>query len=168
MGVLDDAGMRDRDDDVTGAPAVDEVTGLGGHDALLSAVDLAIALAGPEQRTVTVLMLDIELGGKPADARSDVNAYRGMAGALAAACRREDDSLFRVGPQRFAAVLPGASADAGRSVARRAVTSVAAIAEVRVRAGVAEWPFDGASSEELVDAAHPTFEVVAEVRDELA
>jgi HD-GYP domain-containing protein (c-di-GMP phosphodiesterase class II) len=150
-------------------PEVDDITGLGGPDALLSAVDLAIEVGAPEQRTVALLLLDVELGGRSGDPRADDQAYRSIAGALAAACRREADSLFRVGPQRFAAVLPAASAEASRSVARRAVTSIDAVGvEVRVWAGVAEWPFDGATSEELLDAAHPTAEVVAQLRDEAA
>src|SRR3954453_16468471 len=98
---------------------VDTITGLGGPDALLSALDLAIEVGAPEQRTVTLLMLDVELGGRPGDRRAagerpgdrgaDEQSYRAIAGALATACRREGDALFRVGPQRFAAVLPAAS-----------------------------------------------------------
>jgi HD-GYP domain-containing protein (c-di-GMP phosphodiesterase class II) len=147
---------------------LDEITGLGGPDALLTAVDLAIEIGAPEQRTVTVLLLDIELGGRPGDQRADDQAYRGIAGALAIACRREGDSLFRVGPQRFAVVLPSASSEAGRAIARRAVASIGATGiEARAWAGVAEWPFDGATSEELFDAAHPTFEVIADAPGEV-
>jgi HD-GYP domain-containing protein (c-di-GMP phosphodiesterase class II) len=163
MGALDEgmAGPDDEDDPRT--PPVDTVTGLGGPDALLSALDLAIEVGAPEQRTVTVVLLDIELGGRPGDERADAHANRAIAGAIATACRREGDTLFRVGPQRFAAVLPGASAEAGRSVAKRAVNGIdAAGIEVDVWAGVAEWPFDGATSEELFDAAHPAFEVTAD------
>jgi GGDEF domain-containing protein len=148
---------------------IDSVTGLGGPDALLSALDLAIEVGRPEQRTVTLLMLDIELGGRPGDAQADDHVYRGVAGALATACRREGDSLFRVGPQRFAAVLPGASAEAGRGVGRRAVASIdSAGIDVRVWTGVAEWPFDGATSEELFESAHAIFEVVREPGDDAA
>src|SRR3954447_456699 len=117
---------------------VDTITGLGGPDALLSALDLAIEVGAPEQRTVTLLMLDVELGGRPGDRRADEQSYRAIAGALATACRREGDALFRVGPQRFAAVLPAASAEAGRAVAQRAVNGIdAAGIDAHVYAGVA-------------------------------
>src|SRR5262245_61439778 len=167
MSALDSGmGSPDDRDDVAG-PRVDSITGLGGPDALLSALDLAIEVGRPEQRTVTLLMLDIELGGRAGDEQADDHAYRGVAGALATACRREGDSLFRVGPQRFAAVLPGASAEAGRGVGRRAVGTIDAVGlDVRVWTGVAEWPFDGATSEELFESAHPIFEVVREAEVE--
>ncbi|HUP53913.1 MAG TPA: diguanylate cyclase, partial [Methylomirabilota bacterium] len=141
----------------------DALTGLRNHGSFQRELGEAVEAGEP----FAVLMLDLDdfkafndTLGHPAGDALLVDIARSMATAT-----RERDRLYRYGGDEFAAILPGADRVAAHDVAERIRRVVRTSAEasagrsaesrpaVTVSAGVACYPDDGATKDELVSVA---------------
>jgi diguanylate cyclase (GGDEF)-like protein len=135
----------------------DALTGLANSRTLARVLELELARASRQGSEVSVALFDIdgfaalnEQHGRPTgDA-----ALRQVAVALAESVRFVD-TVARTGADEFVLVAPGS---AGLAVARRVLERVSAIesagaAGVTASAGVARFPADGTSADELMTAA---------------
>ncbi len=135
----------------------DALTGLANARTLSRVLELEVARASRQGTDLSVAMFDVDglaaanSSGGPA-AGDDI--LREVAAILAESVRLVD-TVARWGGDEFLVVAPGA---AGMTVARRVLDAVAGrLAEggraISVSAGVARFPADGASPDELVAAA---------------
>ncbi|HYM83367.1 MAG TPA: GGDEF domain-containing protein, partial [Candidatus Dormibacteraeota bacterium] len=120
-------------------------------------LDLELARAGRQGGDVSVAVFDVdgfealnEGGGRAAGD----DLLREVAAALAASVRLVD-TVARTGADEFVVVAPGSG---GRAVARRVVEAVAALpgegsGGVTLSAGVAHFPADGTTADELLGEA---------------
>ncbi len=140
----------------------DALTGLANARTLSRVLELEIARAGRQGTDLSVALFDIDdlaganAAGGPA-AGDDI--LREVAATLAESVRLVD-TVARWGGDEFLVVAPGS---AGMTVARRVLDALATRADgprgrISVSAGVARFPADGASSEELVAAAKAALE----------
>jgi diguanylate cyclase (GGDEF)-like protein len=135
----------------------DALTGLANARTLSRILELEIARASRQGTELSVAIFDVDgLGGANAAGGPAVgdDILREVAAVLAESVRLVD-TVGRWGGDEFLVVAPGA---AGMTVARRVLDAVAGRPEISgrsftVSAGVARFPADGASSEELVRAA---------------
>ena len=135
----------------------DALTGLANARTLSRVLELEVARAGRQGTDLSVVLFDIDgLAAANADVGPAVgdDILREVAAVLAETVRLVD-TVARWGGDEFLLVAPG---PAGMIVAQRVLDAVAgrpAIAgrACTVSAGVARFPADGASSEELVTAA---------------
>src|SRR3954452_13088273 len=133
----------------------DNLTGLLGHRAFHEALEIVIERgSGP----FTLAAIDIDdfklvndLHGHPVGDE----ALRRVAEALRRSVG-EHDSVFRVGGEEFAVLLPNRTADAARPVADRLREAVAATPftlPLRVSIGLAWWPGDAQDRDSLLERA---------------
>ena len=141
----------------------DALTGLRNHGSFQRELGQAVEKGAP----FAVLMLDLDdfksfndALGHPAGDALLVDIARSMASAT-----REGDRLYRYGGDEFATILPGADRVVAHEVAERIRRAVRAQAEatagldaesrpvVTVSAGIACYPDDGATKDELVAVA---------------
>lgn len=109
----------------------DELTGLLLRPAFEAAIDRELRRALRDNASVTVLawtlddarLLTQRLGPERTGA-----ALRRLAAALQGACRRGGDHLARIGPDRFAAILPGTGLSGAVRLAGRVRENVHALA----------------------------------------
>jgi diguanylate cyclase (GGDEF)-like protein len=135
----------------------DALTGLANSRTLGRVLELEIARAGRQGTELSVVLFDVDdLAGANAAAGPGTgdDILREVAAVLAESVRLVD-TVARWGGDEFLAVAPG---PAGVTVARRVLDAVGALPaiggrNVTVSAGVARFPVDGASSEELLSAA---------------
>jgi diguanylate cyclase (GGDEF)-like protein len=135
----------------------DPLTGLANQRTFARILELELARAGRQGGELSVAIFDV-------DGLADTNAraghekgddvLRAVASVLAESVRLVD-TVARYGGDEFVVVAPGA---AGVTVARRVVDGIAALplsdrGAISVSAGVARFPADGASGEELIAAA---------------
>jgi diguanylate cyclase (GGDEF)-like protein len=135
----------------------DALTGLANARTLSRVLELEVARASRQGTDLSVAIFDIDglasanAGGGPA-AGDDI--LREVAAVLAESVRLVD-TVARWGGDEFLVVAPGA---AGMTVARRVLDAVATRpapggGSISVSAGVARFPNDGATPDELVSAA---------------
>jgi diguanylate cyclase (GGDEF)-like protein len=136
---------------------MDPLTGLPNARVFSRALELELARANRQQGEVSVAIFDVddfrainEAAGREA---GDL-VLREVASVLAASVRLLD-TVARRGADEFALVAPGF---AGHIPTRRIVDAVANLAQaggraVTVSAGIARFPADGATAEELIAAA---------------
>lgn len=140
----------------------DALTGLANARTLSRVLELEVARAGRQGTELSVALFDVDglaaanAGGGPA-AGDDV--LREVAAVLAESVRLVD-TVARWGGDEFLVVAPGA---AGMTVARRVLDAVAKRPSpgggtISVSAGVARFPADGATPDELVTAAEAALE----------
>lgn len=135
----------------------DPLTGLANTRTLGRVLELELARAARQGGEVSVALIDV-------DGLTEVNAtagheagddvLRAVATVLAESVRLVD-TVARYGGDEFVLIAPGA---AGMTVAQRVLDGVAALAEqhgrrISVSVGLARFPSDGASSEELLASA---------------
>lgn len=144
----------------------DALTGLLHHRALLERLDRAITAAVP----FTLLLLDIDNFKLFNDTHSHVTGDRvldGVAAALRHICR-EEDIAGRYGADEFAVILHDTTGSKGRTVLRRLesmiraqphVTADGAIIPLSVSTGLAAYPTDGQTRQELITMAEQTLAV---------
>ena len=136
----------------------DALTGLRNHGSFQR--DLADRIAAAEPGRFAVLMLDLDsfkafndACGHPAGDALLATIADALRGAI-----RESDSAYRYGGDEFAVILPGANRIDAYDVAERIRRAVRELATqtgpcVSVTAGVACFPDDGATKDEIVAVA---------------
>jgi len=135
----------------------DALTGLRNHGTFRD--DLRASIRA--EQSFALLMLDLD-DFKAFNDRHGHEAgnvlLKGIAGAIRGACR-ETDRVYRYGGDEFCVLLPGACLDDALDVAerlRRAIREVrgrGGRSDVRCSVGVANWPGDGPTRDELLLAA---------------
>jgi diguanylate cyclase (GGDEF)-like protein len=140
----------------------DPLTGLANRRTFDRVLELELARAGRQGGEVSVALFDVDAFGETnasAGHETGDDILRLVAAALAESVRLVD-TVARYGGDEFVLIAPGS---AGVTVARRVLDAVAALEPVgghaiTVSAGVARFPTDGASGEELLAAAEAALE----------
>ena len=135
----------------------DPLTGLANSRTFARVLELELARAGRQGSEVSVAVFDVD-GFASHNAASGHETgddiLRAVASVLAESVRLVD-TVARYGGDEFVVVAPGA---AGVTVAKRVLEGIAKLEPfdghpITVSAGVARFPSDGATSEELLAAA---------------
>jgi diguanylate cyclase (GGDEF)-like protein/putative nucleotidyltransferase with HDIG domain len=134
----------------------DNLTGLLGHRAFHDALEEG--LSREQGHVFTLAMIDIDdfklvndLHGHPVGDE----ALREVANTLRS-CVRDHDTIFRVGGEEFAVLIPGLGAEDALPVAERlraAVAGAAFVLPLRVSIGLVSWPGDASDRDELIELA---------------
>ena len=136
----------------------DSLTGLGNYRALLNALESEIQRCSRNGRSFALILMDL-------DNLKQINDRHGHLVGSHAICRlgkvlrvhsRAIDTAARYGGDEFALVLPEAGAPAARRVGERIRERLSSDGEypsVTVSVGMAVFPQDGRTVEELFDAA---------------
>ncbi|HXG40983.1 MAG TPA: GGDEF domain-containing protein [Candidatus Limnocylindrales bacterium] len=134
----------------------DPLTGLANERTVRRILELELARAARQGGELSIALFDIDAFGALNDeAGFEVgdDALRAVASVLAASVRLVD-TIGRIGADEFVLIAPGA---AGATVARRVIDGVASLSvggrQVSVSAGIARFPVDGTSADELLEAA---------------
>lgn len=135
----------------------DLLTGLANQRTFGRVLELELARAARQGSEVSIAIFDVDGFGAANDAAGHEvgdDILRSVAAVVAESVRLVD-TVARSGGDEFILVAPGA---AGMTVARRVIDGVAALPaiggrRVTVSGGVARFPADGATSEELLAAA---------------
>ena len=135
----------------------DPLTGLANARTFARVLELELARAGRQRGEVSVAVFDVDgLARMNSESGNDAgdDVLREVAAVIAESIRLVD-TVARRRDDEFALVAPGA---AGLTVARRILDGVAASPSlagrgVSVSAGIARFPVDGTTAEELLDAA---------------
>ena len=135
----------------------DALTGLANARTLARVIELEIARAARQSSDLCVALFDVDdLGAinSGAGRAAGDNVLREVA-AVAAESVRLVDTMARWGGDEFILVAPGAK---GTTVARRIVEAIAARPAIggrrfTVSAGIARFPVDGTTGDELIAAA---------------
>ena len=135
----------------------DPLTGLANTRTLGRVLELELARAARQGGEVSVALIDVDgltRVNEAAGHEAGDDVLRAVATVLAESVRLVD-TVARYGGDEFVLIAPGA---AGLTVAQRVLDGVAGLAEqhghqVSVSVGLARFPTDGASSEELLASA---------------
>jgi diguanylate cyclase (GGDEF)-like protein len=135
----------------------DALTGLANERTVHRVLELEVARAQRQGSDVSVAVFDVDgftQLNTTAGSRAGDRVLRQVASILAETVRLVD-TIGRTGADEFVLVAPGS---AGVTVARRVMTGIARLEpvegyDVSVSAGVARFPQDGATAEELLGAA---------------
>src|SRR6185436_19050495 len=136
----------------------DALTGLRNHGSFQR--ELGDAVGRAEGAPFALLMLDLDAfkGFNDTCGHPAGDALLAAVGAAMRSATRAGDALYRYGGDEFAVVLPGATRIDAFEVVERIRRSVAAVPaptgpRVTISAGVACYPEDGRSKDDLVTAA---------------
>ncbi len=136
---------------------IDPLTGLANRRTFDRVLELELARAGRQQSEVSLLVFDVDAFRATNEAHGAEGGDRVLraVGAVLAEQVRLVDTIARIGGDEFVIVAPGS---AGRTVALRVLEAIRALEPVNgepitVSAGVARFPVDGVSSDELLSAA---------------
>ncbi len=135
----------------------DPLTGLANHRTFARVLELELARASRQGGEVSVAVFDVDHFTATNDAaghEAGDDVLRMVAAVLAESVRLVD-TVARYGGDEFVLVAPGS---AGITVAQRVLDGIARLAPVdgrriTVSAGVARFPSDGASADELLASA---------------
>jgi diguanylate cyclase (GGDEF)-like protein len=155
---------------------LDPLTGLANRRTLDRVLELEIARAGRQQSDISVAVFDVD-GFRAVNERDGTAAGDAVLRAVAAVLAdqvRLVDTVARIGGDEFVVVAPGSG---GVVVADRILRALEALGpvggrDVTVSAGIARFPADGTSADELLRSALGALEgarasgagVIAEVR----
>jgi diguanylate cyclase (GGDEF)-like protein len=135
----------------------DMLTGLANARTMLRVMELELARAARQGVEVTLALFDVDdlTGLNDADGRAAGDDVLREVAAVVSESVRAVDTVARWGGDEFMVVAPGAK---GTTVAQRIVEAVAARAaqanrRFSVSAGLARFPVDGSTGDELVQAA---------------
>jgi diguanylate cyclase (GGDEF)-like protein len=135
----------------------DMLTGLANARTLSRVMELEIARAARQGSEVTIALFDVDdlTGFNDANGRPAGDDVLREVAAIIGESVRFVDTVARWGGDEFMVVAPGAK---GTTVARRIVEAVAARSmgverQATVSAGLARFPADGTTSDELIGAA---------------
>jgi len=134
----------------------DPLTGLGNQRSFRERLDHELARAADANESLSLCLLDVDDFKRINDDRGHPAGDRVLANV--AAYLRRDGEAFRLGGDEFALVLRNRG-DADATVVAQAVVARIASVEagpegrITVSAGLAIFPADGATADELVDAA---------------
>ncbi|MCD5352832.1 GGDEF domain-containing protein [Kineosporia mesophila] len=141
----------------------DPLTGLGNRAQLVSSLSREIAAAGRGNGVLTVLMLDIDhfkmVNDTWGHGFGDIVLHDFAARLLA--CVREADTVARYGGEEFVVLLRDTDADGGCRVAERVLQAARSRPfedadirqQVTVSIGVAAYPRDGRTADDVLQAA---------------
>jgi diguanylate cyclase (GGDEF)-like protein len=136
----------------------DPLTGLANYRQLVEALETEIKRFGRNERPFVVLLLDLDGLKKINDAMGHIVGSRALC-RLADMLRlysREMDTAGRYGGDEFVLILPETDAEAARLVAQRISRRLADDGEapkISVSIGMAMYPDDGETSNEILGAA---------------
>jgi diguanylate cyclase (GGDEF)-like protein len=136
----------------------DPLTGLANYRQLVEALETEIKRFGRNERPFAVLLLDLDGLKKINDALGHIAGSRALC-RLADMLRlysREMDTAGRYGGDEFVLILPETDAEAARLVAQRISRRLAEDGEepkISVSIGMAMYPDDGETSNEILGAA---------------
>jgi diguanylate cyclase (GGDEF)-like protein len=149
---------RDAEDQLRLLAVTDQLTGLGNYRQLIAVLDFEITRSQRTEKPFSMVFLDVDELKKINDDLGHLEGNRALvrvAAALRASCRATD-APARFGGDEFALVLPESGEEAAHQVARRISANLAASGEspvVSVSVGVALYPRDGGTAEQLLAAA---------------
>lgn len=136
----------------------DPLTGLANYRQLVEALETEIKRFGRNERPFVVLLLDLDGLKKINDAQGHITGSRALC-RLADMLRlysREMDTAARYGGDEFVLILPETDVEAARLVAQRISKRLAEDGEepkISVSIGMAVYPNDGETSNEILGAA---------------
>jgi diguanylate cyclase (GGDEF)-like protein len=170
------AGAAEQEDWQERLAHLDPLTGLANRRTLDRVLELEIARAGRQQSDVSVAVFDVD-GFRAVNERDGAAAGDAVLRAVAAVLAdqvRLVDTVARIGGDEFVVVAPGSG---GVVVADRILRALEALGPVggravTISAGIARFPADGTSADELLGSALGALEgartsgvgVIAEVR----
>jgi len=137
----------------------DGLTGLLNHRAFHERLETELARATRTGCRLSVVLLDLDhfkaVNDTHGHAEGD-RVLRGVSDRLAEAVRA-DDTVARLGGEEFAVIVAGAGSTEGLEAAERMREAVARVAvggdSLSASAGVASWPSEGETREQLLEAA---------------
>ncbi|HEY7590159.1 MAG TPA: sensor domain-containing diguanylate cyclase [Candidatus Limnocylindrales bacterium] len=135
----------------------DPLTGLANQRTLARVLELELARASRQGSEVSVAIFDVDdfaATNEAAGHQAGDDVLRSVAAVLGESVRLVD-TVARLGADEFVLVAPG---PAGMTVARRVIAGVAELpgtpgATLSLSAGVARFPRDGTTTDELLEAA---------------
>jgi diguanylate cyclase (GGDEF)-like protein len=153
--LLDNARLFDQVHRLAGS---DSLTGLGNYRTLVHVVESEIQRSQRTGRSFALMLMDLDGLKQINDAHGHLVGSRAICrlGNVLRSSSRMMDTAARYGGDEFALVLPEASAVAAQRVGQRICERLASDGEqprVTVSVGVAAYPQDGTTMEELLGAA---------------
>ena len=133
----------------------DNLTGLLGHRAFHEALEIQLDRSGAPFTLASIDIDDFKLVNDLHGHPIGDEALRRVAETLRRALG-EHDSVFRVGGEEFAVLLPGRTSDEARPIAealREAVARTPFTLPLRVSIGLASWPADANDRDALLERA---------------
>ena len=136
----------------------DPLTGLANRRTFQSVLESEISRASRGRQDLTLIMLDLDhfksLNDNWGHQVGD-QVLRSVGARLADACR-DFDTAARYGGEEFAIVLPGCSSEQSLAAAerfRKLVSEIRSVVPISASAGVATFPHDAGSSDDLIKSA---------------
>ena len=157
------AGMAERAEWMERLAHIDPLTGLANRRTFDRVLELELARAARQQSEVAVAVFDVDAFRATNDAVGHAagdDILRAVAAVLAEQVRLVD-TVARIGGDEFVVIAPGSG---GLAVADRVIRAVQALPAVdgrpvSVSAGVARFPLDGSSADELFARALDALEL---------
>jgi diguanylate cyclase (GGDEF)-like protein len=157
------AGMAERAEWMERLAHIDPLTGLANRRTFDRVLELELARAARQQTEVAVAVFDVDAFRATNDAAGHAagnDILRAVAAVLAEQVRLVD-TVARIGGDEFVVIAPGSGGLAVADRVIRAIQALPAVGErpVSVSAGVARFPLDGGSADELLARALDALEL---------
>jgi UDP-glucose 4-epimerase len=146
---------------------MDPLTGVGNHRAFHERLDADLRAAASNGADVGLVLFDLDDFKRVNDVAGHQAGDRLLRdfARIASGFQRQEEELFRLGGDEFAIVVDG-DGEAGATVADRVRTAVAAecfASSLTVSAGVASFPADARTKDELLHKADVVYHLAAAV-----